>query len=80
MNENYCCFTCSSEGKIIHRVRRLNVFKRTRDDRFDDGLHSHWHPNLTIHLVHNQDNANDLQQFDEIHLVDTYPIFFNDQL
>lgn len=71
MNEDFCCFICAAENKAVHRVRRLNWYKRKRlaGGQFSDQLHSHWHPNLTVNLVH--DNR------DNIEFVDFY---FNDQL
>ena len=56
MNGELCCFIYPSESKTVHRSRRLNVYKRMRLDggQFSDELHSHWHPNLVINLVHKQ--------------------------
>lgn len=78
MNENYR-FISSLETKIIHRARRLNSYKKKRGDLFNE-LHSHWHPNLTVNLVHNSDSSYNLGfVFDNLDFVDTFPIFFNDQ-
>ena len=73
MNGDLCCLIFPLESKIVHRSRRLTLYKRKKfaGGQFSDELHSHWHPNLTINLVN---KPTDVINFYSANF------YFNDQL